>query len=96
MTTTEILQDHDNKTPALLVAIDIGLKSWHLAMIAQGGDKRWHQTVAGGDVTVQTPLHPSDVAQAPKLEKQLLIKKSAPDKGEGFERLRESEWLRSW
>ena len=49
MTTTKILQDHDTKTPVLLIAIDMGLKGWRLAMMALGGDKRWHQTVSGGD-----------------------------------------------
>lgn len=49
MTTTEMRQGHDTKTPVLLVAIDMGLKSWRLAMMAQGGAKRRYQTVAGGD-----------------------------------------------
>lgn len=49
MMTTKMLQDHDNKTPVLLVAIDMGLKSWHLAMMARGGAKRRYQTVTGGD-----------------------------------------------
>ena len=49
MMTTKMLPDHDTKTPVLLVAIDMGLKSWRLAMLAQGGTKRRHQTVSGGD-----------------------------------------------
>lgn len=49
MTTTERRQDHDTKTPVLLVAIEMGLKSWRLAMMALGGAKRRYQTVAGGD-----------------------------------------------
>ena len=48
------------------------------------GLRRYYGT---SGVTVQTPLHPSDVAQAPQLEKQSLIEKSALDKGEGSERL---------
>jgi transposase len=49
MTTTKMLPDHDTKTPVLLVAIDMGLKRWHVAMMARGGAKRRYQTVAGGD-----------------------------------------------
>ena len=49
MTTTKMLQGHDNKTPVLLVAIEMGLKSWRLAMMALGGAKRRYQTVSGGD-----------------------------------------------
>ncbi len=49
MTTTKMLPDHDTKTPVLLVAIDMELKSWRLAMMALGGAKRRYQTVAGGD-----------------------------------------------
>ena len=49
MTTTTMLQGHDNKTPVLLVAIEMGLKSWRLAMMAQGGAKQRHKTVNGGD-----------------------------------------------
>lgn len=49
MTTTKMLQGPDNKTPVLLVAIDMGLKSWRLAMMAPGGAKQRHQTGDGGD-----------------------------------------------
>jgi transposase len=49
MTTTKMLPDHDTKTPVLLVAIEMGLKSWRLAMMALGGAKRRYQTVRGGD-----------------------------------------------
>jgi transposase len=49
MTTTKMLPDHDTKTPVLLVAIEMGLKSWRLAMMALGGAKRRYQTVSGGD-----------------------------------------------
>jgi transposase len=49
MMTTKMLPDHDTKTPVLLVAIDMGLKRWHVAMMVRGGTKRCHQTVAGGD-----------------------------------------------
>jgi transposase len=49
MMTTKMLPDHDSKTPVLLVAIDMGLKRWHVAMMARGGTKRCHHTVAGGD-----------------------------------------------
>ena len=49
MTTTTMLQGHDNKTPVLLVAIEMGLKSWRLAMMAPGGAKQRHKTVDGGD-----------------------------------------------
>jgi hypothetical protein len=49
MMTTKMLHDHDTKAPALWVAIEMGLKSGRLAMMVQGGDKRRHQTVSGGD-----------------------------------------------
>lgn len=49
MTTTKMLPDHDTKTPVLLVAIEMGLKRWHVAMMVFAGTKRRYQTVAGGD-----------------------------------------------
>lgn len=49
MKTTKMLLDHDTKAPVLLVAIDMGLKRWHLAMMALRGANRRHQTVDGGD-----------------------------------------------
>jgi transposase len=50
MNLTETLHANDSKTKeSLLVAIEMGLKQWHLGMAVQGQTRKRHNVVAGGD-----------------------------------------------
>ena len=47
--TNEMLQANDTKTPRLLVAMEMSLKTWRLAMMVEGGLRKRVRTVAAGN-----------------------------------------------
>jgi hypothetical protein len=47
--TNKTLQTNDSKSGRLLVALELSLKAWRLAMAVEGNPKKRFKTIEGGD-----------------------------------------------